>query len=67
MYLTKVQKTNPESFRTKLNLRIRGWIIVLWQVKLLTKNKYMDKMQFQQSLVGLQGHMMNFAIKLTAN
>ena len=24
----------------------------------------MDKMQFQQSLVGLQGHMMNFAIKL---
>ena len=27
----------------------------------------MDKMQFQQRLVGLQGHMMNFAIKLTAN
>lgn len=24
-------------------------------------------MQFQQRLVGLQGHMMNFAIKLTAN
>lgn len=63
----KGAKTNPESFRTKLNLRIRGWIIVLWQVKLLTKNKYMDKMQFQQRLVGLQGHMMNFAIKLTAN
>ncbi len=35
--------------------------------KILMKNKYMDKMQFQQRLVGLQEHMMSFAIKLTAN
>ena len=27
----------------------------------------MDKIQFQQRLLGLQEHMMSFAIKLTAN
>ena len=35
--------------------------------KHLQKSSIMNKLQFQQRLLGLQDHMMNFAIKLTAN
>ena len=35
--------------------------------KILTKTSIMNRIQIQQKLLGLQNHMMNFAIKLTAN
>ena len=35
--------------------------------KHLQKSSIMNKLQFQQRLLGLQDHMMNFALKLTAN
>lgn len=60
-------KNESGVFSDEFELEVKGWVIVLWQVKFLTRSKYMDKMQFQQRLVSLQEHMMNFAIKLTAN